>query len=150
MIAHWQIEAALRWEAQNGRKFKLAPGSKSILPFSQSQMQESIVTLSPRERIITQTKRNSTRFWVTQAILRAFQYKEAELPKIFTFWTRSVKAGAGLVEGEIPEYGLKVFMNSYDCEEGDEWEVALERVDLFLRTIWVKPIRLLDRTNKAV
>ncbi|CAN9223647.1 unnamed protein product [Alternaria alternata] len=150
MIAHWQIEAALRWEAQNGRKFKLAPGSKSILPFSQSQMQESIVTLSPRERIITQTKRNSTRFWVTQAILRAFQYKEAELPKTFTFWTRSVKVGAGLVEGEIPEYGLKVFMNSYDCEEGDEWEVALERVDLFLRTIWVKPIRLLDRTNKAV
>ncbi|KAL1798219.1 hypothetical protein ACET3X_002256 [Alternaria dauci] len=150
MIAHWQIEAALRWEAQNGKKLNMARGPKHILPFSQRQMQESIITLSPREKIISQTKRNSTQFWIAQAIYRAFRYKEAELPDTFRFETRLANKEAGFVQGEIPEYALKVFMNSYDCEAGDEWEVALERVDLFSRIIWVKPIRLLDRPDKIV
>ncbi|KAG9194320.1 hypothetical protein G6011_04355 [Alternaria panax] len=149
MIAHWQIEAAVRWEAQTGQKFKLVPDSKSILPFSQRQMQESILTLSPRERIISMAKRNSTQFWVMQAIFRAFKHKQGELPDTFRFWTRGMQLKRGLVYGDIPEYGLRAFMNTYDCEEGDEWEVALERVDLFSRLIYVKPIRLLNRTHKA-
>jgi hypothetical protein len=113
-------------------------------------MQESIVTLSPRERIISMTKRNSTQFWVTQAILRAFKYKEASLPDSFKFWTRSVRVDQNLALGDIPEYGLKALMNGNGFEEGDEWEVALERVDLFSRSIYVKPIRLLDRVYKTV
>jgi hypothetical protein len=149
MIAHWQIEAAIRWEARFGRTFDATKGP-SVLPFSQRQMQESIVTLSPRERIISMTKRNSTQFWVTQAILRAFKYKEAPLPDSFKFWTRSVRVDQNLALGDIPEYGLKALMNGNGFEEGDEWEVALERVDLFSRSIYVKPIRLLDRVYKTV
>jgi exoribonuclease R len=152
MISHWQIEAAIRWEAEAGRKLDATDAFTSvqgILPFSQRQMQEAIVTLSPRERIITLAQRNSTKFWVTQAIHRAFKYKEAALPDSFKFWTRHVRAGQSVADGEIPEYGLRALMNGNDFEEGDEWEVALDRVDLFSRTIYVKPIRLLDRIHNT-
>jgi hypothetical protein len=149
MIAHWQMEAALRWEAGSGKKFDATQVStRGILPFSQRQMQEAVVTLSPRERIISLTKRNSTQFWVAQAILRAFKYKEAPLPDSFKFWARRVHSGREAI-GDIPEYGLKATMRG-DCEEGDEWEVALDRVDLFARLIHVKPIRLLHRITNSL
>ena len=149
MIAHWQIEAAVRWETQSGRKFDGTQASSyKALPFSQRQMQESIVTLSPRERIITLAKRHSTRFWVAQAIHRALKYKEAALPDSFKFWARRVRPGRYAL-GDIPEYGLQAVLSG-DYKEGDEWEVALDRVDLFTRLIYVKPIRLLDRVTDAL
>jgi hypothetical protein len=149
MIAHWQIEAAVRWEARSGRKFDATePSTQKILPFSQRQMQDSIVTLSPRERIITLAKRHSTRYWVAQAILRAFKYKEAPLPESFKFWARRIRPGRYAL-GDIPEYGLQALMNG-DYEEGDEWEVTLDRVDLFSRYIYVKPVRLLDRVTDTI
>jgi hypothetical protein len=149
MIAHWQIEAAVRWEARTGRKFDATePSTQKILPFSQRQMQDSIVTLSPRERIITLAKRHSTRYWVAQAILRAFKYKEAPLPESFKFWARRIRPGRYAL-GDIPEYGLQALMNG-DYEEGDEWEVTLDRVDLFSRYIYVKPVRLLDRVTDTI
>jgi hypothetical protein len=149
MIAHWQIEAAVRWEARSGRKFNATePSTQKILPFSQRQMQDSIVTLSPRERIITLAKRHSTRYWVAQAILRAFKYKEAPLPESFKFWARRIRPGRYAL-GDIPEYGLQALMNG-DYEEGDEWEVTLDRVDLFSRYIYVKPVRLLDRVTDTI
>ncbi|KAF1944956.1 RNB-domain-containing protein [Clathrospora elynae] len=155
MIAHWQIEAAIRYEARSGKKLdanELSTTSPSILPFSQRQMQESIVTLSPRERIIAHTQRESSHFWSTMAILRASKYKEAPLPDVFKFWVRfvnhgSVAAWRGSI-GHLPEYGLKAVMSEEaSVREGDEWEVQLDRVDVFMRSIYVKPVRLLSRAE---
>jgi hypothetical protein len=158
MIAHWQIEAAIRYEARSGKKFDATETStspRSILPFSQRQMQESIVTLSPRERIISTTKRDSTLFWAAQAFLRASQYKEATLPDVFRYWVRlSLGRGVNAVwngtVGELPEYGLKATMEPHaDVKEGDEWEVMLDGVDVYTRTIFVKPVRRLSRVEDA-
>jgi hypothetical protein len=157
MIAHWQIEAAIRYEARSGKKFDATQtftSSRSVLPFSQRQMQESIVTLSPRERIIATTKRDSTQFWSAQAFLRASKYNEAKLPDVFRYWIRAVQDGPKALWrgsiGELPEYGLKAAMAlTDDVQEGDEWEVMLDRVDIFVRTIWVKPVRRVSRVEVA-
>jgi hypothetical protein len=117
-------------------------------------MQESIVTLSPRERIISTTKRDSLQFWSSLAFLRAFKYKEAPLPDVFRYWVRFVQEGPqsswrGAV-GHLPEYGLKASMfQDIHVQEGDEWEVTLDRVDIFTRSIFVKPVRLLSRVDEA-
>ncbi|KAF1916467.1 hypothetical protein BDU57DRAFT_448982 [Ampelomyces quisqualis] len=153
MIAHWQIEAAIRYEAQNSNKFYAAEnvkGARGILPFTERQMLESIITLSPRERIISTTKRNSARFWSTLALFRAFHYKEASLPDVFRFWVRTVPSAAGRfdqdVQGVLPDYGYQAtFTDNKEAQLGDEWEVQLERIDMFFGRVYVKPVRLLRR-----
>jgi hypothetical protein len=155
MIAHWQIEAALRYEAQAGKKFdaneiaKTTP--RSILPFSQRQIQESIVTLSPRERIIQTTTRQSQKFWLILAFLRASKYKEAPFPGVLKYWVQGQGLSVtGETLGHLPEYGVSATMvGGLDVQEGDEWEVALHRIDVFNRYIYVKPIRLVNRTENA-
>ena len=154
MIAHWQIEAALRFEAQTGRKFNnAAPASARYLPFSRRQMQDSIVRLSPRERIISENQRNTINYWCSVAVMRASNYNEGELPDKFKFIVRSVPEGT--VEdkckgprGHISEYNLRATMvHHVDAQAGDEWEVELDSVDVFLRSILVRPIRLLGRAT---
>ncbi|CAO2649912.1 Nn.00g012040.m01.CDS01 [Neocucurbitaria sp. VM-36] len=155
MIAHWQIEAAIRYEARTGKTFnatEVTDAPRGVLPFSQRQMQESIVTLSPRERIISETKRASTRFWTTLAFLRAFHYKEAPLPDVFKFWVRAVPdATIGRWRGSfgsLPEYGVRAKMVEHDAVQiGDEWEVKLDSIDVFSGNIHVSPVRLLSRTD---
>ncbi|KAH9862804.1 hypothetical protein J1614_010897 [Plenodomus biglobosus] len=149
MIAHWQIEGAIRVEARTGKMFNSLSSSRR-LPLSQRQMQESVVTLSPRERIIATTSRQSLHYWCTVAFMRAFNYGEGELPDSFRFWVRNVPSTAANIDkgalGQLPEYGLKANMlHGTDVQVGDEWEVMLDSVDVFSRQIFVKPIRLLTR-----
>lgn len=154
MIAHWQIEAAIRHEAKTGKKYNAAELSsqRGILPFTQRQIQESIITLSPREKLIATTQRNAVNHWVSQAFLRALHYGEAKLPATFRCWIRYVDLGANrfslrpLAVGLMPEFGLRVAIRDIeDAQLGDEWEVVLDSVDLFNARIYVKPVRLLNR-----
>ncbi|KAH6639318.1 hypothetical protein C7974DRAFT_431916 [Boeremia exigua] len=154
MIAHWQIEAAIRYEFETGRKFNGAgPSSPAgILPFNLRQIQESIITLSPREKLIAATQRNAVNHWVSQAFLRALHYNEADLPTTFRCWIRFVDLSANrrsvrpMAVGLMPEFGLRVAIRDIDdARLGDEWEVALDSVDLFNARIYVKPVRLMKR-----
>ncbi|KAH5043271.1 hypothetical protein HBI74_014200 [Parastagonospora nodorum] len=156
MIAHWQIEAALRYEAHTGKQFDAnvaSTGGRGILPFTKRQMQESIVTLSPRERLIASTKRTSETFWSTLALHRAYYYKEASLPETFKFWVRTPPGESPLTwagaTGSLPEYGFGALVDCgpEDMQAGDEWEVRLAWIDVFNRLIFVKPVQLLQRAN---
>jgi hypothetical protein len=150
MIAHWQIEAAVRHEARTGQKINsalLANAQRPILPFSQRQMQESIITLSPRERIIAQAKRGSVHHWALQAFMRALYFKEAPLPETFTCWIRTVDMDKYNV-GVLTDLSMKVIVENVPgmtFQIGDEFEVKLARVDLFYDSLFVTPIRLLRR-----
>ncbi|KAF1930596.1 RNB-domain-containing protein [Didymella exigua CBS 183.55] len=154
MVAHWQIEAAMRYEQKTGKMFNAAQVGvqKGALPFSQRQIQESIITLSPREKLIATTQRNAVNHWVSQAFLRALHYGEAELPSTFKCWIRYIDLGGNrpgskpMAAGLMPEFGLRVAIRDMeDAQLGDEWEVALDSVDLFNARIYVKPVRLLKR-----
>jgi hypothetical protein len=159
MIAHWQIEAALRYEAHTGKQFDAnvaSTGGRGILPFTKGQIQESIVTLSPRERLIDKTKRSSANFWSTLALHRAFYNKEASLPKTFKFWVITPPGDSPLTwggaTGSLPEYGYGALVDraTEDMQVGDEWEVEIAWIDVFNRQVYVKAIRLLERANVLV
>ncbi|KAL5119422.1 3'-5' RNA exonuclease complex component [Pleosporales sp. CAS-2024a] len=158
MIAHWQIEAALRFEARTGRTFDGAKASTrhgGVIPFSQRQIQEFTVTLAPREKLIKGTKISSVRFWSILALMRAFYYKEAPLPEVFRFWVRQIpNDGNELAQnarGVLPDYGYDATLRSRgDVKVGDEWEVELERIDVFGLRVYVKPVRLLNREEELL
>ncbi|KAL5395186.1 hypothetical protein PMIN06_004021 [Paraphaeosphaeria minitans] len=150
MIAHWQIEAAIRFEARTGQKLDaqaLADAPRSILPFSHRQMQESIITLSPREKVISKANKTSNEFWGVQAFMRAFYYQEAPLPATFT--VRITRPG--LPDGStalIEEYGMNVFLAKgvdEDHQVGDLWEAKISHINSFKSTIHAVPVRLIDR-----
>ena len=152
MIAHWQIEAAIRYEAETGKKYNGAEPNlqRGVLPFTQSHISESIVTLAPREKLIAATQRDAANHWVTQAISRALYYGEATLPATVKCWIRFVypatSTSSAKAMGLIPEFGLRVAMRDIDdAQLGDEWEVALDSVDLFSGRVYVKALRLLSR-----
>lgn len=154
MIAHWQIEAAMRYEQRSGKKYNAASlgAQKGILPFTQRQIQDSIITLSPREKLIATTQRNTVNHWISQAFLRALHYGEAKLPSTFKCWIRYIDLGGNrpgfkpMAAALLPEFGLRVTIRDVeDAQLGDEWEVALDSVDLFNARIYVKTIRLLRR-----
>ena len=153
MIAHWQIEAALRYEAQTGKKFD-GDASKaaehSVLPFSKEQMQESIVTLSPREKIISKTKTASTHFWATLAFMRAFHYGEAVLPDTMKVWIRNLRATSPSALAFLGDYSLTVQLlrtSNTEFALGDEWEAEVDSINVFKRQIFMRPLRLLHRES---
>jgi exoribonuclease R len=156
MMTHWQIEAAIRYEARTGRKLDAAQVdiTESGLPFSQRQMQESIVTLQPKEKLIRQVKRDSALYWFHLALMRAFHYKETELPPTFQCWINHVPVRSlsrATAVGNLVDYNLQVKLTEdVDAQLGDEWEVAIDSVDYYQRKIFVKPLRLLFREADLV
>jgi hypothetical protein len=112
-------------------------------------MQESIVTLSPREKIITGTKRASTHLWSLMALMRAHYYNEAPLPETLRFWVKHAperKAALKGTPGVIVDYGiLGRLVDVSDVQLGDEWEVQIKQINLHSRVVEVKPIRLVQR-----
>jgi hypothetical protein len=155
MIAHWQIEAALRHEARTGQKFNFHDSTadlKPVLPFSHRQIQESIVTLSPREKIITRAKNFSQRYWAIMALMRAHYYKEAPLPETFKVVIRTAAPGSlsGMPMGFMSDHSLPVVvLNVPGCEpqRGDLWEARIKHLDVFHRAIMVEPLQLLQRDD---
>lgn len=158
MVTHWQIEAALRYEARTGHKLNaktLAESPHPILPFSQRQIQESIITLSPREKLITSVKTRSNEFWAVQAFMRAFHYKEAPLPDTFIGRIRPSGGGSTMqwyTNCTLDGYSVKALMlvehtrwNHDDLHVGDRWEVEIDHIDVHRGQIFVLPLRLISR-----
>jgi hypothetical protein len=162
MILHWQIEAALRQEAQTGKSLLSSGPSlsgvepdRSFLPFSSQSLQTIMLGLQPREGMITRAKSYADHFWIAMLMFRAHHFGEAKLP--FETCHAFVAAKPWQTQGTI----LSIFEElSATCEmmrpekmgtglpeaqAGDRWECTLEEVNVFSRAIRLKPIRLVSR-----
>jgi hypothetical protein len=157
MVAHWQIEAALRYEAQTGRKFDFndsAATPRPALPFTQQQIQESIITLCPRERIISNVKGYSNAHWTVVAFMRAFYFTEAKLPETFQVLVRDVDSNVtGYAKALLKDFSAKVGLSWSTVQEpvelGDVWEAKIVRVEVFNRLLIMEPVRLVHRDSAS-
>lgn len=157
LLAHWQIEAALRHEARTGQSLlNDRNNSKDFLPYSYSQIESMIPRVSVRERMISKAKEVSQRHWILLLLLRAHYFKEAALPETFTMYIHS--KGQIRVDGKhsgyLEELGLNVDMpdnpttkDNGGVEIGDRWEVKLHHIDVYLRSCTVVPVRLIERAE---
>ncbi|KAM3420397.1 hypothetical protein BST61_g3672 [Cercospora zeina] len=81
MILHWQIEAALRYEATAGQSLVVGDDDKtdhdrSFLPFNDQILETVMLGLQPRETMITRAKRYSTDYWISMLLFRMHHFKE--------------------------------------------------------------------------
>ncbi|KAL6704459.1 3'-5' RNA exonuclease complex component [Coniothyrium glycines] len=163
MIAHWQIEAAIRYEGHTGKTLDvndLVDGGRGVLPFSQRQIQESIVTLGPREWIISRTQKSAQVHWALLALYRAVYYENNPLTGFWTCYVNMLPQTSGRAGndflgpmGHMTKLGVKACILStdekMDIRLGDEWEVELDTIDLWHSAIYVKAVRLLTRESES-
>lgn len=164
MILHWQIEAALREEARTGTSL-LSPGAslsgttqpdRSFLPFSAQTLQTIMLGLQPREGMITRAKSYADSFWLSMLMFRAHHFGEAKLP--FETCHAYVAAKPWHLDGPVQvifeEVNVACTMERPEKQQGlglsapragDRWECVLESVNVYMRTISLRPIRLVDR-----
>ncbi|KAF7188520.1 Mitochondrial protein cyt-4 [Pseudocercospora fuligena] len=76
MIIHWQIEAALRHEAETGKSMLTTDpnANRSFLPFSASILETIMLGLQPRESMIMRAKRYSEEFWQIYTMFHKFKF----------------------------------------------------------------------------
>lgn len=151
MIVHWQIEAALRAEAE-GKKLNSGVNTNDIVPFSEGILKQMMLGLQPREALIRRTMTYAEYSWVCQLLFRAFHYGECELPRTMTaLLVYPPSPRQKDVPVFIKEFGFQCMMFKPEdhglapAKNGDAWEAAIYSVDVYYRRISLIPLRLISR-----
>ena len=154
LFTHWQIDAAVRYEA-NEKKSLVGNTNDHFLPFSYTEAAEALKEYdfnSQRCLIITQQSRWH---WMIQWFYRAY-YHEASLPKIFTAFVTGLHFSMSkvAVRAVIKDLSMMCMINKNAIshaeggfQEGDSWEIEIDRVDFYYTAIHVNPVRLLERSS---
>ena len=152
LLIHWQIEAALSEEKR--RCISLVGNTKdSFLPFSKSQVDAMLPRLDTRERLMTHAQRQASKHWLCHFLIRAWQFKEIEIPSPLKFHVRRVDAANGLVYGILTDFlassicDFPEWSNPESLKEGDRLEVEIVDVNTYERRIKVKALRSLESTE---
>ncbi|OJJ51741.1 hypothetical protein ASPZODRAFT_108705 [Penicilliopsis zonata CBS 506.65] len=82
LIAHYQIEAALRFEQKHGRQFD-ASQDASALPFSKEDVETYIARSRWKHSRIRAVDNASKQFWACMFLFRGFYFGECTLPETF-------------------------------------------------------------------
>ncbi|PYH94158.1 RNB-domain-containing protein [Aspergillus ellipticus CBS 707.79] len=82
VLAHYQIEAALRFEHENGRRLD-AQTDESALPFSRAYIDEYISRTRWKRNRIRDCDEYSKQFWACMLLFRGFYFAECPLPETF-------------------------------------------------------------------
>ncbi|KAK8166190.1 hypothetical protein IWX90DRAFT_401594 [Phyllosticta citrichinensis] len=151
MMVHWQIESALRKEAEGVDLMNKK--DKQEFTFTKAYVASVLTRMSPRERLITKTKRLANMMWVSNVFQRGIHHGEWDCPRIFKGIVYNMSFRDSPTVGLVwPEFSLEVqmdmpIMNGIDDEVqiGDVWEVELRDVHMFSRRIETRPLRLIDR-----
>jgi hypothetical protein len=152
MLLHWQIEAALRAEAEAGGQLNFEGKNEQMLPFRKGALDLIAKGLQPRESMIRRATTYAEEHWQATVFFRAHNYNECELPATMNAYIHmqpnSTRNEYTVI---IKEYSLLATMMKPDelslgeAKPGDTWECVIEDIDVFQRRILFKPVRLVDR-----
>ena len=144
LLLHYQVEAAIIEERRTGKSL-VGNTSTDFLPFSKAQVEALLPRLDTRERLIAYAQRQTNRHWICQFLLRAWHFKECEIPTVMPYVVRVVNHRKGTMNGT-----LQTFHAEAECEipdwttdeivEGTTLNVVLTDVNTYWRAIKVKSI----------
>lgn len=104
LVAHYQIEAALRFEKQNGRRLDASSSSDvSVLPLSKDALETHISRTRWRRSKIREYDGGSKQFWACLLLFRAFYFAECDLPETFTCLLHRPYSDTALASTEFGE-----------------------------------------------
>lgn len=151
MLLHWQINEALLHEAGSDKKI----GQKR-LPFSEGNLKAAITRITPRERLLSSLHSNANSHWVAQFFMRAFHYKQCQIPETFQFLVLNAKSLMPHCHGTVLNFGFQASMTQPsqlgigpEAAIGDIWEACIEKVDCYRRMVQFTPMRLIQRDGEV-
>ncbi|KAL8665628.1 MAG: hypothetical protein Q9202_002132 [Teloschistes flavicans] len=157
MLVHWQLQAALLYEARHGQGSLIGSRDDSYLPFSRTRLDSLVPNMTVRDRDIRRLKLRSKNHWIHQLLSRAFYFGEAELPT--TVDVLVCKDSLNLRRSDVSAFGIMKELNGYGThllhsdvshreggfKVGDWWQCRIKDVDTFGLRTRCEPIRLLKR-----
>lgn len=154
LLLHWQVETALRHEAETGKSLVGSRGG-SYLAFPRDQVDTMVPRVELRERLISAVKRNSVRHWSAHLLFRAFYFNEAPLPETWELFIFSKGASrfAGMYSGILKLTAMDAEMKptklsrEIGVDLGDWWEVKIVEVDAYRRSVTVEAVRLIRKAG---
>ena len=153
LLAHWQIDAALREEARTGRSL-VGSTRTDYLPFSRPAIDAMLVPLRGGTKLISRLRAASNRTWLTQFLVRAVFFQQAVMPPTFACFVLSPPGLLGLrgwAMGYLKmlqttvNFQPSAWFRDLDVQRFDEFEVEISDVNVQRRSIEVKPLRLIRR-----
>lgn len=158
MVAHWQIESALRYEAETGKSLIGNPNEDdSYLTLSRAEIKSQVLNYDSRCKAIDMAQEDSDTHWLLQLMFRAHYFREGKLPKtwkIFVTGRTGKPTGTSCrmqgIIGELSHWALlcdnETTREAGDLQMGDWWECKLTDVNVFWKRIIMNPVRLIERT----
>ncbi|SPN96924.1 uncharacterized protein DNG_00443 [Cephalotrichum gorgonifer] len=153
-IVHWQIHAALQQlrgaTTANSKRPGRAAVDPALLPWPKAELKSKLESLRLSAFTSQSLSRRGSRPWKYQALLRAWRFGEAPLPRSFTFTVSSVYGH--LLVGELDYLSFRAVLRKGDLEgvalmkevaDGDVLEVEIADVDVYGCCVFVKAVRRL-------
>ncbi|KAL8798880.1 MAG: hypothetical protein Q9182_006310 [Xanthomendoza sp. 2 TL-2023] len=165
MIVHWQIQAALRHEAQHGQGSLIGSTDDSYLPFSRARIDAMVHGIEVRERGYNALKFWSNNHWIMQLLQRAHVHKQAPLPAVFDVVVTAEKimfndprrTEATALVKQLSGIGAELVENEVSARAGgfrlgDWWVARIERVEtgLVQAKLRMVPVSLTERVGTDI
>ncbi|KAL4897510.1 hypothetical protein BDV59DRAFT_45809 [Aspergillus ambiguus] len=152
LMAHYQIEAALRFEQERGRQLD-ANNDGSFLPFSRENVDKFISQSTWKRSLLRGVSSGSSQFWACMLLFRAFYFGECTLPETFTCvlhkpYSASSMMGTPFAQGYagvISELGVRCQVLTSDVPDADILSVVqgqIKAVDLSRMLVIMEATRM--------
>ena len=152
MLAHWQIEAAIRRESETGKSL-IGNTDNRYLPFSLDRVEQLASHVTLVEKLIKRVSKCSEIHWKLQLLFRAFYFNEAPLPETFDVSLMDppssyprVSAGLMMTVGifcDVPE-NEAVRKQGGMCQ-GDVWTARIVEINCYSRRVVMEAVQLVSR-----
>lgn len=153
LVAHWQIEAALREEARIGKEAILASDPDHYLQLSKHQIEAKLPHVSERIAILKDVEKTTETHWLSSLFFRAHYFDEAPMPATITLSIYRVypapigwASQLGMVCALAPCEALR----SGSIYVGDVWECKIKEIHCYSEGIKLDPIRLIERNEMGL
>ncbi|KAK2743908.1 hypothetical protein FQN57_004531 [Myotisia sp. PD_48] len=160
LIAHWQIEASLRHEAET-TKILSPEDDKSILPFSKDDVTAIINRSNWQNKVADLAQTRSRDFWILQLLHRSFYFNQAVLPPTFQCIiahqltetvSPNLKPGDKQYLANLLPFGVRCVITATngtpEFRAGDLVESKISDINLYSLFLNMDAIRLVQRPNE--
>lgn len=154
LLVHWQVEAALLQEARSGKSL-VGNTRDDFLPFTKAQVDSLLPYLDTRERLIKGANHQAERELMCLFLVRAWRFKQTEMPSTLEFIVRSINPDTNAVGGVIPQFlaGAQFLVppwtTSEEVKPGDVFEVEFRDINVYQRQINVNVLRRIETSEHA-
>ncbi|KAL1855069.1 3'-5' RNA exonuclease complex component [Paecilomyces lecythidis] len=160
LLAHYQIEAALRYENAHGTPLNFQEHA-SVVPFQKLEVDKYIERASWQRIRLKQCSMSSEQFWACLFLFRAFYFNECVLPEthhclLHNSYSNTALAGSSVGEGYaglLLPFGVRCQVvlppSMTDVDIMSEVEARIVSVDMSRNMVLLEAVRLVKHYERV-